>query len=126
LRVLYLGYFAAVGVSIPFFPAYLRALGLSGQEVALVLGIGPLFYLAVPLVWGWLADRTRRPDVLLRVACSGASVALWPVARARTLAAMLVAYGLHQLFMVPILGLLDSLALDQTRRTGIDYTRLRL
>jgi PPP family 3-phenylpropionic acid transporter len=126
LRLIYVGYFAAFGVSIPFFPAYLRGLGLGGRQVALVLSLGPLFHLGVPLVWGWLADRTRRPDLLLRVACTGAALGLLPLAFVRGLPALLAVYGVHQLFGVTVLGLLDSLAVDQLKRSGGDYTRLRL
>ena len=123
---IYVGYFAAFGISIPFFPSYLRALGLSGPEVALVLGVGPLFHLGVPLAWGWLADRLRRPDWLLRLACAGACLALLPLVWARDLPAVLASYALHQLFAVPILALLDSLALAEVRRSGGEYARLRL
>lgn len=122
----YVGYFAAFGISIPFFPAYLRGLGLSGPQVALILAVGPVCHLGVPLAWGWLADRTGRPDLLLRVACAGASLALLPMALARSLPAVLAAYAVHQLFAVPILALIDSLALAQVRRRGGAYSRLRL
>jgi MFS transporter, PPP family, 3-phenylpropionic acid transporter len=127
LRLVYVGYFAAFGVSIPFFPAYLRALGLGGGEVALLLSVGPLFHLGVPLAWGWVADRTRRPALLLRIACAGAGLALLPLAFARTLPALVGVYAAHQLFGVTILGLLDSLALERAQRAGGGaYTWLRL
>jgi MFS transporter, PPP family, 3-phenylpropionic acid transporter len=122
----YVGYFAAFGISIPFFPAYLRGLGLSGPEVALILGVGPVCHLGVPLAWGWIADRTGRPDLLLRVACAGAALALVPLALARSLPAIVASYAVHQLFAVPILALIDSLALAQIRKSGGDYSRLRL
>ena len=126
MKLLYLGYFGAFGISIPFFPSYLRGVGLSGPQVAMFLAVGPLFHLGVPLLWGWIADRTRRPDLLLRLACAGASLALVPLAFARSLPALVTAYALHQMFAVPTLGLMDSLALDRARRTGAPYTRLRL
>jgi MFS transporter, PPP family, 3-phenylpropionic acid transporter len=126
LKLLYIGYFGAFGISIPFFPTYLCGLGLTGAQVAMLLGVAPLFHLGVPLFWGWVADRTRRPDLLLRLACAGAALALVPFAWARTLPGLLGAYAVHQFFAVPTLGLMDSLALDRARATGSDYTRLRL
>ena len=126
MKLLYIGYFGAFGISIPFFPTYLCGLGLTGAQVAMLLGVAPLFHLGVPLFWGWVADRTRRPDLLLRLACAGAALAL-----------LLVAPGAHParaagrlrrppVLRRPVLGLMDSLALDRARATGSDYTRLRL
>jgi PPP family 3-phenylpropionic acid transporter len=126
LQLFYVCYFAAFGISIPFFPTYLCGLGLTGAQVATLLGVAPLFHLGVPLFWGWVADRTRRPDLLLRLACAGAALALLLVARARSFPALVGAYAVHQMFAVPCLGLMDSLALDRARATGSDYTRLRL
>jgi MFS transporter, PPP family, 3-phenylpropionic acid transporter len=94
--------------------------------VALLLSVGPLFHLGVPLLWGWIADRTRRPALLLRIACAGAALALLPLAFVRSLPALVAVYAAHQLFGVTILGLLDSLALERTRSGGGAYTWLRL
>lgn len=126
LKPFYVCYFIAYGISIPFFPPYLRGLGLSGREVSLLLSVAPTFYLGVPLAWGWLADRTRRPDLLLRIACAGAALGLVPLLSTRTMPALLLVFVGHQFFAVPVLGLADSLALDRMRRGGGDYTRVRL
>ena len=93
MKLLYIGYFGAFGISIPFFPTYLCGLGLTGAQVAMLLSVAPLFHLGVPLFWGWIADRTRRPDLLLRLACAGAALALVPLAGARTLPGLLGAYA---------------------------------
>ena len=126
LQFFYVCYFAAFGVSIPFFAPYLWGLGLSGREIALMMSVAPCFHLGVPLLWGWVADRTRRPDWLLRAACIGACIGLAPLAAVRTMPGMLLVYAVHQFSAVAIIGLIDSLALAQARRTGVDYTRLRL
>jgi PPP family 3-phenylpropionic acid transporter len=126
LKLFYVCLFVASGVSIPFFPPYLRQLGLSGREVATLMAVAPVLHLGAPLLWGWAADRTRRPDLLLRVACLGAGVCLVPLVSLRALPAMLPVYAAHQLFAVATLGLADSLAVDRARRLGEDYGRTRL
>jgi PPP family 3-phenylpropionic acid transporter len=125
LRVFYACYFGAVGVSVVFFPPYLRSLGLSGSDVGWMLSVAPVLHLFVPLGWGWVADRTRRPDLLLRVACLGAAALMVPVVLARTTPGLLLLYALQQSFTVPIVGLADALALERVRR-GEDYGRMRL
>lgn len=126
LKLFYVCLFITSGVSVPFFPPYLRGLGLSGKQVSLMMSVAPVLHLGIPLGWGWLADRTRRPDLLLRIACAGAALCILPLAGVRAMAALLTIYAAHQFFAVPILGLGDSLALDRMRKTGEDYTRVRL
>jgi PPP family 3-phenylpropionic acid transporter len=126
LKLFYVCLFVTSGVSVPFFPTYLRGLGLDGRHVSLMMSVAPFFHLAVPLAWGWLADRTRRPDVLLRIACAGAALLIMPLVGVRAVPMMVAIYAGHQFFAVPILSLSDSLALDRMRRLGEDYTRVRL
>jgi len=125
LRSFYASYFMAVGVSLPFLPPYLRGLGLSGRQVATMLSIAPFLHLGVPLVWGWVADRTRRPDLALRLACFGAFLCVLPLITARSVPALLLVFAAHGLFSVPIISLVDSLALERVRH-GDDYARIRL
>jgi PPP family 3-phenylpropionic acid transporter len=126
LQFFYVCYFAAFGVSIPFFTPYLWGLGLSGRQIGLMMSVAPAFHLGVPLLWGWVADRIRRPDRVLRTACIGACLGLAPLVAVRHMPQMLLVYAVHQLSAVAIIGLTDSLAIAQARRTGVDYTRLRL
>jgi MFS transporter, PPP family, 3-phenylpropionic acid transporter len=126
LQLFYVCYFASFGVSIPFFAPYLWGLGLSGREIALMMSVAPAFHLGIPLLWGWAADRLRRPDRLLQIACVAACLGLAPMIAVRRMPQMLLVYAVHQLAAVAIIGLIDSLAITQARRAGVDYTRLRL
>jgi PPP family 3-phenylpropionic acid transporter len=128
LRAFYVAFFLAGGISVPFFPAYLRNLGLSGRQVTTVLAAAPLLHMTAPLLWGWAADRTQAPARLLRLACAGACLLYLPISLGgvRGFAALLVAYVLHQSFNVAIAGLTDSLALARVRHAGEDYGRARL
>jgi MFS transporter, PPP family, 3-phenylpropionic acid transporter len=124
LKPFYVCYFITLGVSVPFFPAYLRQLGLSGQQVSALLAIAPILQLGVPLGWGWLADRTRRPDVIVRGLCLLAFLASLPVIFVRSMPALFGIYFVQQLFAVSILSLADSLAVERTR-TGGHYGNIR-
>jgi PPP family 3-phenylpropionic acid transporter len=116
LKLLYACYFLTIGVSTPFFPAYLRQLGLSGRQVGLLLAVPSALQLCVPLAWGWLADRTRRPDRILRILCAGAFLASLPVIAVRTMPALLAVYMAQQIFAVAIVGLADSVAVERSRK----------
>jgi PPP family 3-phenylpropionic acid transporter len=118
LKLFYVCFFVTTGVSVPFFPAYLRQVGLSGRQVSVMLAIPPALQLVVPLLWGWLADRTRRPDRILRGLCLGAFLASLPVIFVRSMPALFAVCFAQQLFAVSITALADSLAIESSRRTG--------
>jgi MFS transporter, PPP family, 3-phenylpropionic acid transporter len=126
LKLFYICYFVVVGVSTPFFGAYLRRLGLSGQAVSAVLTVAPLLQLGVPLVWGWLADRSRRPHLVLRALCLGACLASVPIVFVRTMPGLLLLYVVQQVFAGSITALADSVAVERAHAGQQDYTRIRL
>src|SRR5262245_7333242 len=125
IEAFYFCYFVAVGTLVPFFPPYLRGLGLSGGRIALLLTVSPALYLGVPLAWGWLADKLRHPGRVLGFVSLGAAVSWIPVASAQSFGALLPAFAVYCFFAVAIIGLADALAFDRARAGG-DYGRIRL
>ncbi len=125
LRAYYFCYLAAVGVAVPFFPPYLRGLGFSGQDIGWVLAVSPLMHMLGPVLWGWLTDRTQRPDVILRVALAGAAFTYLPLAWASGFVAVMAIQLSHQLFNIALPGLSDTLSLSRVKAAGDDYGRIR-
>lgn len=125
LRLFFACYFSAVGISVPFMPLHYRGLGLSGRQVSWLLAVAPVLHLGVPLAWGWLADRTRRADQVLRLVLFGAAALILPLLVVRTMPGLLVVVAAHQFFAVAVVGLTDALALDHVRHHGADYGRIR-
>jgi MFS transporter, PPP family, 3-phenylpropionic acid transporter len=126
LKLFYICYFVVIGVSTPFFAAYLRRLGLSGQTVSTILAVAPTLQLGVPLLWGWLADRSRRPILVLRVLCLGACLASVLVVFARSMPLLLFLYVAQQFFAGSITALADAIAVEQARSKQRDYTGIRI
>ncbi len=125
IRAFYFFYLASTGVMLPFFPHFLRGRGLSGRQISWVLAAAPLMHMVAPVVWGWLSDRTRRPDLMLRVAVFGAAACFFPLAFVTSFAAILGVFFTSQLFATPIPGLSDTLAIMRVRHAGDDYGRIR-
>jgi PPP family 3-phenylpropionic acid transporter len=90
-----------------------------------MLAVAPMLHLCVPLGWGWVADRSRRPDLVLRLVCLTACLLMVPLVFVRSMPAMLFLYAGHQAFAVPIIGLTDAIALERVRQ-GADYGRIRV
>jgi PPP family 3-phenylpropionic acid transporter len=126
LSLFYAGYFAVLGIQLPFWPYWLKGRGLDAAEIALVLSaVQGARVVATPLV-GRLADRARDRRAVM-AACAAVTLlgllalmpaaGFWPI-----LAAMLVA-GAAYGAMLP-LG--DSLTLLTVAACRLDYGRIRL
>ena len=73
-------YFAHIGFFNPFLPLWLDHLGYGVAMVSLMVSLPSATRLYAPYLWGWLSDRTGRPEVLMRIAAVGAalvSLLLW-------------------------------------------------
>lgn len=127
LRLFYFAYYGAVGANLPYFAAYLRGLGFSGEQIGSVQMIGPLLAAPVALLWGAVADRLRAPGRALALAASWslAAAAFLPWARTPlSLAAVVLAQSLAERAVVP---LADAVTLEWVRRgASAVYTRIRL
>jgi PPP family 3-phenylpropionic acid transporter len=108
-----------------FLPAYLRGLGLSGREISTVFTVTPLLALGVPLAWAYLADRTRRHDLVLRVVIGGAWLGFVPMLFAHGFSGVFASWILYAVFSVAVGGLADAFAVARVR-AGAVYGRLRL
>jgi PPP family 3-phenylpropionic acid transporter len=118
--------FAAVGVSLPYLPQHFRSLGFSSQDIGLIAAVGPAMSLLIPPLFGFLADRTRRPDLILTLTGVGVCVGNGLLSFSRTFGAALAPMALTSLFAAPQTVLIDSIAIERVRRDGSVYARLRL
>ena len=60
LSAFYAVYYMAVGTWVPFWPLYLHWLGYSPSEIGIALAATALVRVAVPVLWGWIMDRSSR------------------------------------------------------------------
>ena len=65
----YLCYFATLGIFLPYWGLYLLTLGFDPARIGELIAIPQTTKLVAPTLWGWLADRTRRPMWVIRWAC---------------------------------------------------------
>ena len=122
----YVLFFMTVGVSLPFMPGYFKTLGFSGAEAGTLLSVGPTFALFMPPLWGQLADRTRRPGLILFITSAGGAVGYALLARAETFTDAFVALCLHAAFASSLVSLIDTLAMHHVQEKGGTYAGIRI
>ncbi|HEY4187131.1 MAG TPA: MFS transporter [Polyangia bacterium] len=125
LSVFYFCAFISVGISTPYLSPYLSDLGLSGTEIATVLSLIPICNLGVPLAWAWIADRTHRHALLLRVASFGSALGIAILLTARHFRGALLAFAVFALFNTGIGPVVDTLAVALSVE-GRGYGRVRM
>lgn len=127
LRLVYFLYYGGVGVFLPFFGAYLRGLGFTGEQIGFVQMVPSLLSPLVALSWASWADHRATPARALRLATAWAAVAvlLLPLAREPwQVGAVIALMSLGDRAIVP---LTDSMTLEHCRaHPTISYARIRL
>ncbi|MGQ0508095.1 MAG: MFS transporter [Myxococcaceae bacterium] len=123
---MYALYVGTVGVLLPYHPAYLKSLSLTGLEVGLLLALGPLMVLCAPSFFAQWADRSGRLDRVLTVISCGAFLGLLPLLFVSRFVGLAIALMLYNGFASSMTSLLDGLALHRVGMTGGTYARLRL
>src|SRR3990172_10779841 len=84
LRLVYFLYYANVGTFLPYFAAYLRGLGFTGEQIGTVQMVPSLLAPAAAMSWAALADRSGEPVRVLSAAATWAALAVVFLPFART------------------------------------------
>ena len=127
LRLFYLLYYGNVGAYLPYFAAYLRGRGFTGEDIGVVQMLPSLLAPAVALSWASFADHRASPQRALRLAAGWAALAvlLLPVAREPwQVGAVVLLMSVGDRAVVP---LADAITLEWCRdHPGASYARIRL
>lgn len=126
LSLAYIALFAGIGLHLPFFPLWLAERGLDASERAAVLAI-PMFIRVIALSflieWG-LASGTPARAMLIYSVLAALLTALLPFQP--TLLGLAVIAIISNLIWMPVLPLLDAVAMREMRQGRADYGRARL
>lgn len=122
----YFSYFAAAGVFLPYFSAYLLDRGLEARAVGALFAALTVTKLFTPWVWGYVADRTGLRRRVVCAASVGALAAFAAVAWAPgfpTLFAALLVFGF---FWQGVLPQFEALTLNRLGERASRYVHVRL
>lgn len=66
----YFGYYAMIGIFMPYWNLYLEHLHFDYQHIGWLASIGVITRFFAPFMWGWIADKTAKRMLLIRIACA--------------------------------------------------------
>ncbi len=125
-KATYFLYFAAMGSLMPYLSLHYRAIGLSGREIGLIMGVAPFVTLFAAPMWGSLADILRQHKRILVLGICGMMCCMAGIAFARDLR-LLMALVLVNTFMgSPIMALVDNTVLHLLGDDKALYGRQRV
>lgn len=126
LGLFYGAVFLALGIYGPFWPLWLKAQGLSPEQIGLVFALGTLAKVTVNPFAARAADRSGRRKRLLVGLTLAAAIAFALFAVTESLAAILLVSVLYFVCWGPIMPLTESLTMLTRARRPFDYGRVRL
>lgn len=66
----YFCYYAIIGTFMPFWNLYLEDQGFNYQQIGWLASIAIITRFFAPFIWGWVADKTAKRMLLIRIACA--------------------------------------------------------
>ncbi|WP_214892311.1 MFS transporter [Exiguobacterium sp. H66] len=127
-QALYFFIFFGQGALIPYLTLYFSndAFQLSGSEIGTIVAIGPILSILLQPLWGLAADRFGRPKRLLLVALLAAAGFTVSYLLTSVYILLLLIACLWALFQCAHIPLVDTLAIEFSKRKSVDYGALRL
>lgn len=122
LSSFYFLYYAFLGAMMPYWSLYLQAAGLDAAAIGLVLAVMACTRIVAPNVWGWLADRSGRRLLVIRIGAFAALASFAGLLVREDLWWLVAVVTVHSVFWNAILAQYEVITLaslgDQVQRYG--------
>lgn len=126
VRLLYLFFFAGMGMFFSFINVYYLEIGLSGVQIGLLSTIGPLIGVFSSILWGVASDRFGRPRLLFLLAAIGTLSAVTVLSGVRVFAWMIPVVVWLSLFNTPLPAMMDGTTFRLLKDHPERYGRYRM
>lgn len=125
LGLIYVGFFLFLGMFMPYWPVWLKDLGLGATEIGILVALTHAMKIVTSPVIGQISDRSGNRRLIL-IALSGLAVISFAFYfEARTLWALALVTLISHIFIPAILPLTEQVTMSAVRRQGLHYGRVR-
>lgn len=125
-HVYYTILFIAFGALTPLLPLFYQSHQLTGYQIGILMGIGPILSVIFQPVWGLICDLFdgQKKVLFITLICSGSTSLLFLFANTYFgFLIMAILLGIFQCALIPVS---DSLTLHHVYKSGGEYGRIRL
>jgi PPP family 3-phenylpropionic acid transporter len=110
----------------PFLTLYYQGIGLSGEQIGVLVGLGPVVTIFAAPFWGGLADATHRHKRIMLITVALATVSMFLIGRLNHFYPLIPAVLCYAFFISPVVPLVDRTVVDMLGANKADYGRQRL
>lgn len=125
-KAFYFFVFAALASLAPFLSLYYKDIGLSGRQIGILAGMGPLVMLFSAPLFGAVADATRRHSLLVKLALVVTLVAVFWQSVVTSFVGLFIIVTIYALFFSPVIPLIDNSVLELLGEHKDQYGQQRL
>ena len=122
----YVAIFLILGISLPYFPLWLKAQGLSAVEIGLVTSVPLFIRIATTPMIGIAADRSGSVKGVVLAGAGFAMLSALALMGVEGLWPILVLFSVFQIASLALMPLAEVVAMREVRQHGLDYGRMRL
>ncbi len=126
LRILYLGYYLALGALSPYIALYYERAGLSGVQIGILAGLILAMTSLTAIPWGAIVDRFHLHRRVLILGFLLPAIFVFLLSRTANFFIMIPLVLAYAFFIAPIVPLLDSSAVAITRAGRVTYGEMRV
>ncbi|MBI3901896.1 MAG: MFS transporter [Nitrosomonadales bacterium] len=121
----YFFYFAFVGMFAPYWSLYLKSLHFDVVEISILMSVQPVMRMLAPNVWGWLADRTGKRLLVVKLAALLGALSYLGVFLTTQFWGMLLVLGVMGFFWSASMPLVEATTLSYLGKHTAHYGRIR-
>jgi MFS family permease len=125
-RIMYFGYYLALGAFLPYLNLYYERLGMSGVQIGTFTAIAIFVGALSGLILSGIADAHTWQNQILRIALLLCTIMVFILSKATILPEIIVMIAFYALCNGPIIPILDSSALEAAKTYQSNYGSLRL
>lgn len=122
----YFFYFAFIGAFAPYWSLYLQSLDFNAFQIGVLMSLLQVMRIFAPAAWGWLADHTRRPLVIVQLSAVLCLISYAGVFLGSGFFWMFVVMALMSFFWSASLPLVEATTLSHLGESPARYGHIRL
>ena len=121
----YFFYFAFVGMFAPYWSLYLQSIQFDAMQIAIIMSVQPVMRMLAPNLWGWLADKSNKRLLVVKLAALGATLSYLGVFFTTQFYGLLLVMGLMSFFWSASMPLVEATTLTYLGSHSARYGRIR-
>ncbi len=121
----YFFYFAFVGMFAPYWSLYLKSIHFDAVQIAILMSVQPVMRMLAPALWGWLADRSGKRQLVVQIAALSSALCFLGVFFTTRFWGMLPVLGMMSFFWSASMPLVEATTLAYLGERTAHYGRIR-